>query len=115
MDVSDWLDRECGERVATLRGVFEAVLQTVGRTCPGTRVVPKAGYLALLRRSQFGLVSREGERVALALVLPEAQADARLRPVDGFSTAVTHCVLLADVPEVDVKVESWLRRAWERA
>jgi hypothetical protein len=112
---TDPIDALLAGRSGDVRAVFNRLMAIVREFGPGLEVAPKKGYVSLRRRTQFGMLQPASDRVDLGLILPGEPVSGRLESARSINALFTHRVRVKSVDDVDAELESWLRRAWDRA
>lgn len=97
---------------ASLRPVYEAVVQCVGAFGDDVELAPKKTYVSLRRRKQFGQVGPAGGQLEICLNLPGKVPSDRLKAATGMAT---HRVRITDASGLDDDLVGWLREAYDRA
>jgi hypothetical protein len=101
---------------ASLRPVYDRIVEAVRRFGPDVEIAPKKAYVSLRRKKQFGLVQPStATRVDVGLNLKEAPASGRLELSGSFSEMVSHRVRVSSLEEVDAELIAWLRAAYDAA
>ncbi len=101
---------------ASLKPVYQAILNAVNRFGPDVEVAPKKTYVSLRRSKQFAIVQASTkDRVDLGLNLKEVNPAKRLEGGNVFSGMCTHKVRLTSPDEVDSQVIGWLQQAYDQA
>jgi predicted transport protein len=99
-------------RHATLRPMYEAVIEAVRTFGTDIELAPKKTYVSLRRRKQFGQVGPAAGRLEVGVNLPGHPATDRLKPMSGMAS---HRVRLAAGDRIDDELIGWLREAYDRA
>lgn len=76
---------------------------------------PKKGYVSLRRQKQFAMIKPGAKWVDLGLILPGVAPDDRLVSAAGWNALFTHRIRVIHVADVDTRLLTWLRQAYERA
>jgi Domain of unknown function (DUF5655)/Domain of unknown function (DUF4287) len=79
-------------------------------------LVPKKGYLSLVRDKQFAMIQpTTTTRVDLGLILKATAPTPRLEDAAKFNALFTHRVRLASTNDIDTEVHTWLQRAYQQS
>ena len=110
----DPLDTIYSGAKAHLRPLHDAVMQAITRLGP-FEAAPKKTYISLRRKKQFAMVgpaTKDSVEIGLnAKDLPE-HARLKVQPPGSMCNATTR---ITNAAEVDMLLESWLRRAYDAA
>jgi hypothetical protein len=75
-------------------------------------VVPKKGYLSLIRRKQFAMIKPAAKHVDVGLVLKDVTSGGRLESAATFNRLFTHRLRVTSAKEVDAELRGWLKKAF---
>jgi hypothetical protein len=101
---------------ASLRPLYDALLNAIQEFGDDIELAPKKGYLSLRRRKQFAMIQPSAAgRIDLGLILRDVPPDARLESAKGFNALFTHRVRLSSTADIDSQLIGWLQRAYDRA
>jgi|APSaa5957512622_1039677.scaffolds.fasta_scaffold84769_1 predicted transport protein len=101
---------------AGLRSVFEAIISAVSQLGSDVEIAPKKTYVSLRRNKQFAIVQAATKsRVDLGFNLVGVDPTDRLEGGNVFSGMCTHKIRLTLPTEVDDKVVSWLKQAYDQS
>jgi hypothetical protein len=78
-------------------------------------VVPKKGYVSLVRRKQFAMIKPAAKYVDVGLVLKGFAVAGRLESAATFNRLFTHRLRVGSAEEVDAAARGWLKAAFDRA
>lgn len=99
---------------AALRPIHDALMAALGKFGE-FEVAPKEGYLSLCRKKQFAMVGPgTNTRIDVGINVKDEPSGARLKQQPPKSMC-TYKVGVQRVAEVDQKLLSWLRRAYQEA
>jgi hypothetical protein len=102
-----------GKRAALLpiHNALMSALAKVGRF----DVVPKKGYVSLVRRKQFVMIKPAAKHVDVGLVLKGLAVAGRLESAATFNRLFTHRLRVGSAEEVDAAVRGWLKASFDGA
>jgi predicted transport protein len=101
---------------ASLRPIYNAVIDAVSRFGRDIEISPKKTYVSLRRKKQFAIIQPSTQtRVDVGLNLGTSKAAERLEPSGNFSEMVSHRVRLENKNDVDAELINWLRTAYDSA
>lgn len=101
---------------ATLRPIYDAILQAAKTFGDDIEVSPKKAYVSLRRSKQFALVQPSTkDRVDVGLNLRGLEPEGRLEASGSFNAMVTHRVRITKKSEVNKELRDWLKRAYDAA
>ncbi len=106
------IDSHYAGRHATLRPLYDTVIDRVRAFGSDVELAPKKTYVSLRRRKQFGQVGPAAGRLEVCVNLPGVEPTSRLRPTSGMAT---HRVWIDAAEQFDDELVGWLREAYERA
>jgi hypothetical protein len=96
-----------------VRSIYDAVMRAL-RACGPVQVAPTKSGINLLSRTSLGGITLHRTYLNLGLVLTHRLDDARVTSVLQISPrSFAHRLRLASVADVDAKVKSWLREAYQ--
>lgn len=99
-----------------LRPIYDTLVSEIMKFGKDITKTPKKDSVSLIRKKQFALIKPATKtRVDLGLKLKDKPEEGRLGPSGPFGTMCTHRVQLTSVDEVDDKVLSWIKEAYEKA
>jgi len=105
-----------GGAKASLRPVYDAVVQAVSRFGRDVEVSPKKAYVSLRRTKQFAIIQPStNTRVDVGLNLGTLRPSGRLEASGSFSAMVSHRVRVEQLRDVDEELIRWLRTAYDSA
>jgi hypothetical protein len=100
-------------RAPVVREIYDAILAAARELGPVIED-PKKTSIHLVRRTAFGGVATQNEKLVLTLRSPTAQASDRIHRQEQASANRWHLQIhLADPAKVDDEVKRWLKQAWE--
>jgi len=108
------LDEFLEAQPADLRGVFEAVIDHMGRL-EDVVIEPGDSYLMLKRSRKFAALTARRRWVRMWFILPYPIDDDRIqsRSRDNDHSGVAHFVQLRGPDDVDDTVRAWLTESYE--
>ncbi|SEN71644.1 DUF4287 domain-containing protein [Cryobacterium luteum] len=96
---------------ASLRPLYDALIDAVSRFGSDVEVAPKKASVSLRRHKQFALIEpASAKRLQLGINLADAAPTDRLLLAGGMCT---HKVSVTGLAEVDAELLGWLRAAYE--
>lgn len=101
---------------ASLKPIYEQVINAVKGFGSDVEIAPKKTYVSLRRKKQFALVQPSTRtRVDLGINLKGKAPEGRLEASGSFNAMVSHRVRLESAEDFDSEVEGWLKAAYEAA
>lgn len=101
---------------AHLKPIYQAITQRVKKFGSDVEISPKKSYVSFRRNKQFALIQPSTRtRVDLGINLKGEPAEGKLEASGSFNQMVSHRVRLESLDDIDDKVESWLKRAYQNA
>lgn len=98
------------------RAPFDALVADVRAFGPGVSLGPTSSYISLLRKGKkFAIVQVTSDRLDVGIKLKGEPTDSRFEPAGSWNSMVTHRVHITDPRQLDTRVVSRLRRAYENA
>lgn len=96
--------------------IYEKLISVVTDFGNDVTVTPKKTSVSVIRKRQFVLIKPATKtRIDLGLKLPDTPTTDRLGNSGPFGTMCTHRVKLTSVNDVDSKLISWMKDAYEQA
>lgn len=114
-DAGDLVAAQYGGSRASVRPIYDAVIEQVLAFGDDVEVSPKKAYVSLRRSKQFGLLQPASARLDVGINLKGEAATARLEQAGSFNAMVSHRVRVASPEQVDAELIGWLRQAYERS
>ena len=101
---------------ATLRPIFDRIMESVRGFGGDIEESPKKGYLSLRRKTQFATLHPSTKsRFDVGLKLKGVAPAGRLEAAGSWNAMVSHRVRLESAKEVDAELIGWLRQAYDAA
>ena len=101
---------------ASLRPIYDLIIEKVNRFGPDVVESPKKAYVSLRRKKQFGIIQPSTKtRVDVGLVLKGKEIGSRLEAAGSWNSMCTHRVRLESVESVDDELFNWLKEAYDAA
>ena len=101
---------------ATLRPIFDRIMESVRGFGGDIEESPKKGYLSLRRKTQFATLHPSTKsRFDVGLKLKGVAPAGRLEAAGSWNAMVSHRVRLESAKEVDAELIGWLRKAYDAA
>lgn len=99
---------------ASLRPIYEAIMQAVAAFGADVEAAPKKAYVSLRRSKQFAILQPSTKtRLDVGLNLKGREPTARLEASGSFNSMVSHRVRVEHVGQVDKELLGWLRDAYD--
>jgi hypothetical protein len=100
-------------RSPVVRQSYDAILAAARQLGPVIEE-PKKTSIHLVRRTAFGGVATQKEKLVLTLKSPAAQPSTRIHKQEQASANRWHLQIHINHPsEIDAEVQGWLKQAWE--
>lgn len=110
------VDAMFGGEKASLRPVYDKIIQAVNDFGPDVDIAPKKAYVSLRRKKQFAVVQPSTKtRVDVGINLKEEKAGKRLEKSGSFNSMVSHRVRLSGAGDVDSELIGWLKKAYQES
>lgn len=98
-----------------LKDVYDLLLDRIDSLGNDIERAPKKGYVSLRRQKQFAMIKPGTKWIDLGLILPGVAVTDRLVSAAGWNALFTHRIRITRKADVDSRVVSWLKQAYERA
>lgn len=99
---------------ASLRPIYDRLLEAIGKFGKDIEVSPKKAYVSLRRHKQFAIIQPStATRVDVGINLGNAATTERLEKSGSFNAMVSHRVRLSAPSEVDKELLGWLKKAYD--
>lgn len=96
--------------------VYDKLLAYAESLGSDIKVAPKKTSVSFIRKHQFMLVKPATKtRIDLGLKIKEKAPEGRLEDSGPFGTMCTHRVQLSSTDDVDEKVKSWIKEAYDQS
>ena len=113
---NDLVDAQYAGPKASLRPIYDAIIEAVSGFGGDVEVAPKKAYVSLRRSKQFALVQPSTKtRIDVGINLKDEQATSRLEVSGSFNAMVSHRVRIADKRDVNAELKRWLKKAYDAA
>ena len=113
---SDPVESQYAGAKAALRPIYDEIIKVVSRFGKDVEIAPKKSYVSLRRNKQFALIQPSTKtRVDVGVNLKGHASTDRLEDSGSFNSMVSHRVRITKKAEVDAKLKSWLKKAYEAA
>lgn len=100
---------------ATLRPIYDAIIQFLGTLGADVEIAPKKASVSLRRSKQFALVTPATKtRVDLGINIKGKDPEGRLE-ASKKNAMCTHVVKLTTLNDFDDEVKDWLKEAYSKA
>ena len=94
--------------------IYEKLVSEISKFGKDIINTPKKGSVSLIRKHQFALIKPATKtRIDLGLKLKGKPTEGKLGDSGPFGTMCTHRVQLSSVVDVDSKVISWIKEAYD--
>jgi hypothetical protein len=95
--------------------VYKRLVQEIQSLGDEAAIEPRATYVSLVRRRQFGIIMAKKEQVLLGLALPGYPFEGKWVEAKHLGSArITHQIALTSLDEVDEEISRWLYLAYDR-
>ncbi len=99
-----------------LQLIYEKLVAEISKFGDDITNTPKKGSVSIIRKRQFALIKPATKtRIDLGLKIKDKPAHGRLENSGPFGTMCTHRVQLTSVEDIDAKVLSWIKEAYDRS
>ncbi len=99
---------------AALRPIHDVLIASLKRLGP-FELVPKKGYLSMVRGKQFAMIKPAAKHIDVGLVLKGTRNTKRLESAATFNRLFTHRVRVRSPGDVDAELRAWLGAAFDGA
>ena len=114
--VTDVVAAQYSGRKASLRPIYDALLDRRRGFGDELEVSPKKAYVSLRRNKQFGIVQPSTRtRVDVGINLKGVEPTERLEASGSFNSMVSHRVRVTGTAQVDDELVGWLRQAYDQS
>ncbi|MEO1528951.1 MAG: DUF5655 domain-containing protein [Planctomycetota bacterium] len=115
-DASQMIDAQYRDAKADLRPIYEALVEAISQFGSDVQIAPKKSYVSLRRNKQFAIIQPSTKtRVDVGLNLKGRKPTKRLEASGSFSAMVSHRVRLTSLEDIDNRLLTWLKQAYESA
>jgi predicted transport protein len=113
-DADALVDAQYAGAKAGLRPLYDKLIAAIESFGKDVEVSPKKAYVSLRRNKQFAILQPStATRLDVGINLKGTEPTDRLEASGSFNAMVSHRVRVANAAEIDKKLLSWLKQAYD--